>query len=111
MKRTGVALRYDIPSVPQNDTETLYTVHNTRSSLDQFAQELLSTFSTSLGEVSLVPATGGVFSVDIIYASAAHPNQKVANGNHPTTHTVRLWDRKAEGGFPGTSSEGFDSPI
>ncbi|RDH17987.1 hypothetical protein M747DRAFT_241918 [Aspergillus niger ATCC 13496] len=46
-----------------------------------FAQELLSTFSTQLGEVALVPATGGVFTdVDI-------------------TGTI-LWDRKTNGGFP-----------
>ncbi|KAL9136193.1 MAG: hypothetical protein Q9175_002602 [Cornicularia normoerica] len=64
-----------------------------------FAQELLSTFSTSLGEVSLIPATGGVFTVDIIYASA-QSDQEAAHGQRPTTQMARLWDRKAEGGFP-----------
>ncbi|KAK2834964.1 hypothetical protein FQN49_006738 [Arthroderma sp. PD_2] len=57
-----------------------------------FAQELLSTFSTALGEVALVPATGGIFTVSIQYAS---------NVNF-TTHTSTLWDRKVDGGFPET---------
>lgn len=61
-----------------------------------FAQELLSTFSTSLGEVSLIPGTGGVFIVDIVWAS----DLGAINGQRPTTQTTRLWDRKAEGGFP-----------
>jgi selenoprotein W-related protein len=44
------------------------------------AQELLSTFTTELGEVALVPGTGGVFRV--------------------TVADALVWDRKAEGGFP-----------
>jgi len=44
------------------------------------AQELLSTFTTELGEVALVPGTGGVFRITV-------------------ADTV-VWDRKAEGGFP-----------
>ena len=44
------------------------------------AQELLSTFSTDLGEVALVPATGGVFQV--------------------TCNETLIWDRKTDGGFP-----------
>ncbi|KAK0623032.1 Rdx type Seleno protein, partial [Immersiella caudata] len=48
-----------------------------------FAQELLSTFSTSLGEVALQPTTGGIFIVSII-------------------NTRILWDRKVDGGFPET---------
>ncbi|KAL2201410.1 Rdx family-domain-containing protein [Corynascus similis CBS 632.67] len=47
-----------------------------------YAQELLSTFSLSLGEVALQPATGGVFTA------------KKA--------VVILWDRKTDGGFPET---------
>ncbi|KAJ5807825.1 hypothetical protein N7474_009094 [Penicillium riverlandense] len=38
-----------------------------------FAQELLSTFSTDLGEVALVPVTGGVFTVTIWHASSQMP--------------------------------------
>lgn len=44
------------------------------------AQELLSTFGVELGEVALVPGTGGVFTI--------------ACGD------VLVWDRKRDGGFP-----------
>ncbi len=44
------------------------------------AQELLSTFGTELGEVALVPGTGGIFQIEC-------DNQLV-------------WDRATEGGFP-----------
>ncbi len=44
------------------------------------AQELLSTFGTDLGEVALVPATGGLFRI-------AYDGETI-------------WDRKTEGGFP-----------
>ncbi len=44
------------------------------------AQELLSTFSEDLGSVTLVPGTGGIFTI-------------ACNG-------VPVWDRKTDGGFP-----------
>ncbi|MBO0661250.1 SelT/SelW/SelH family protein [Jiella sp. MQZ9-1] len=44
------------------------------------AQELLSTFGTDLGEVALIPGTGGTF--EIRYGEAL------------------IWERKADGGFP-----------
>jgi len=44
------------------------------------ASELLTTFSTDLGDVVLRPGTGGVFTVEI-------------DGE-------LVWDRKADGGFP-----------
>jgi selenoprotein W-related protein len=44
------------------------------------AQELLSTFGTDLGEVSLQPGTGGVFVISY-------------NGEV-------IWDRAKDGGFP-----------
>ena len=44
------------------------------------AQELLSTFGTDLGEVALVPATGGRFEI--------------------TYDGETIWERKADGGFP-----------
>ncbi|WP_448951798.1 SelT/SelW/SelH family protein [Labrys neptuniae] len=44
------------------------------------AQELLSTFSEDLGEVTLVPATGGAFLV-------LYEDQEI-------------WERKRDGGFP-----------
>ncbi|KAF2867820.1 Rdx family-domain-containing protein, partial [Massariosphaeria phaeospora] len=57
-----------------------------------FAQELLSTFSTQIGEIALVPATGGLFTVELTYSSDATSEAQ----------KVLLWDRKAEGGFPET---------
>ncbi len=44
------------------------------------AQELLNTFTIELGEVALVPGTGGVF--------------RIAVGD------VVVWDRSVDGGFP-----------
>ncbi|MCT7377263.1 SelT/SelW/SelH family protein [Chelativorans salis] len=44
------------------------------------AQELLSTFSTELAEVSLKPGTGGIFEV--------HCDGEL------------IWERKRDGGFP-----------
>ena len=61
-----------------------------------FGQELLSTFSTSIGEVALIPVTGGVFQVHLTYLPSATDNDADA----PTPQEVLLWDRKAENGFP-----------
>ncbi len=44
------------------------------------AQELLSTFAADLGEVALVPATGGAFRIEV-------------DGD-------LIWERKRDGGFP-----------
>ncbi len=44
------------------------------------AQELLQTFQTELGEVALLPGTGGVFSI--------------------TYDGETIWERVADGGFP-----------
>ncbi|MFC7447856.1 SelT/SelW/SelH family protein [Rhodococcus daqingensis] len=44
------------------------------------AQELLNTFATELGEVALIPGTGGVFRI--------------------AADDELLWDRKRDGGFP-----------
>lgn len=44
------------------------------------AQELLSSFGEDLASVTLVPGTGGIFTV--------------------TADGVGLWDRKTDGGFP-----------
>ena len=43
-------------------------------------QELLSTFGMDLGEVALIPATGGAFSI--------------------TVDGETVWERKRDGGFP-----------
>ena len=45
-----------------------------------YAQELLSTFGEEIGEVALVPGTGGVFQV--------------------TCQGTLIWDRKTHDGFP-----------
>jgi len=44
------------------------------------AQELLSTFSTALGQVTLLPGTGGIFEIRL-------------DGE-------LIWERKRDGGFP-----------
>ncbi|KAK6536910.1 hypothetical protein TWF281_001117 [Arthrobotrys megalospora] len=56
-----------------------------------YAQELLQTFSTSLGEVSLRPATGGIFIVIL----------ETLN-EQSTLESHVIWDRKRDGGFPET---------
>ena len=73
----------------------------------QFAQELLQTFSTSLGEVSLQPSTGGVFKVDLYHsssgpASASPSSPPTPSSGSPAIQHTPLWDRKADGGFPET---------
>ncbi|KAF2671374.1 hypothetical protein BT63DRAFT_423582 [Microthyrium microscopicum] len=61
-----------------------------------FGQELLSTFGTSIGEIALIPTTGGIFTVHLTYAAPTLSSSDV------TQQTVLLWDRKSEGGFPET---------
>ncbi|KAK4507545.1 hypothetical protein PRZ48_001280 [Zasmidium cellare] len=62
-----------------------------------FGQELLSTFGTSIGEIALIPATGGLFTVYLAYQPpTANESEQVE------TKEVLVWDRKAEGGFPET---------
>lgn len=77
----------------------------------QFAQELLSTFGTTLGEVVLVPMTGGVFTVAVTTSSNTHNTHNTDNTDTDTvagtdtdtaTGTVVIWDRKRDGGFPGS---------
>ncbi|KAN0114757.1 Rdx family domain containing protein [Hyaloscypha variabilis] len=62
-----------------------------------FAQELLQTFSTDLGEVSLQPSTGGTFKV---YLYDEEPG--ATENDEVTIEEYLLWDRKAESGFPET---------
>ena len=45
------------------------------------AQELLQTFGTDLGEVALIPGTGGIFEIRL--------------------GEELIWERKRDGGFPG----------
>jgi predicted Rdx family selenoprotein len=49
-----------------------------------------------LGEVSLQPATGGIFKVHL-YDEEPGPTEE----DEATIEEYLLWDRKAEGGFPG----------
>lgn len=63
-----------------------------------FGQELLSTFGTSIGEIALIPATGGLFTVYLTY----QPPGSAESGQDIKTQEVLVWDRKAEGGFPET---------
>ncbi|GAB7340543.1 hypothetical protein MBLNU457_6958t1 [Dothideomycetes sp. NU457] len=57
-----------------------------------FGQELLSTFGTDIGEIALIPSTGGLFQVHLTH---------IPQGS-TETQSVLLWDRKTEGGFPET---------
>lgn len=61
-----------------------------------FGQELLSTFSTAIGEIALIPATGGLFAVTLTY-EVTSPQEGASK-----VQEVLLWDRKSEGGFPET---------
>ena len=92
-----------------------------------FAQELLQTFSTSLGEVALTPSSGGIFTITLYHTSTPPSSLTTAidgtSGAQPTSandidpssvsvatrteevvvvQETLLWDRKAEGGFPET---------
>jgi selT/selW/selH-like putative selenoprotein len=62
-----------------------------------YAQELLSTFGTTIGEVALIPSTGGLFTVHLTYSTGSNESEENTN-----VEKVLLWDRKAESGFPET---------
>ncbi|KAF1841873.1 uncharacterized protein K460DRAFT_435139 [Cucurbitaria berberidis CBS 394.84] len=64
-----------------------------------FGQELLSTFGTQIGEIALIPATGGLFTVELTYLPSSSSTEE---GRDVDAKKVLLWDRKAEGGFPET---------
>ncbi|KIW16964.1 hypothetical protein PV08_04155 [Exophiala spinifera] len=94
----------------------LRAAYLTRIHGTQYAQELLQTFGTSIGEIALVPATGGIFTVTMTHAatttelreSGSHGSN--GSGEQPTTTAAAtvtatdtiLWDRKTDGGFPET---------
>ncbi|ERF74460.1 hypothetical protein EPUS_03898 [Endocarpon pusillum Z07020] len=73
-----------------------------------YAQELLSTFSLSLGEVALIPSTSGTFVVNLFLAQ--QPPQLPGTeelglekgGAAVAVQEHVLWDRKIDGGFPET---------
>lgn len=69
--------------------------------IDRFAQELLTTFSEDLGEVALRPSTGGAFFVHVVTLSPSSATE--AEGKGEVEVETLIWDRKAQGGFPGMS--------
>lgn len=71
-----------------------------------------------------MPSTGGVFVIDITHAvvPTTHTSTQSDGGVlssplqderniPPTTQTTRLWDRKVDGGFPGTYYVYFTSIL
>ncbi|KIX01792.1 guanine nucleotide-binding protein subunit gamma [Rhinocladiella mackenziei CBS 650.93] len=72
----------------------------------QYAQELLQTFGTSIGEIALIPVTGGIFAITM-----THPVKNIPESSPPRVGSAEssiavqdtlLWDRKTNGGFPET---------
>lgn len=61
-------------------------------------QELLSTFATSIGEIALVPATGGIFRIHLLYRPAVSDSSD--SSREVEVKEAMIWDRKVEGGFP-----------
>lgn len=59
-------------------------------------QELLSTFSTTIGEIALIPSTGGIFRIHLTYVPTPEQQEHTNEG----ASEALIWDRKAEGGFP-----------
>lgn len=69
----------------------------------KYAQELLSTFSLSLGEVALQPSTGGTFIVTIYHPSTHVPSsESLESSEPPSVQSTVLWNRKTDQGFPET---------
>ena len=90
------------PPVPQPPTNlTLPSILKKK----KYAQELLQTFSLSLGEVALQPSTGGVFVVELF--SSINPRDQETGSSSSRSGSVGvqktvIWDRKVDGGFPET---------
>ena len=61
-------------------------------------QELLSTFGTSIGEIALIPSTGGIFQIHCTYIPVLVSGEQERTNEGASE--VLIWDRKAEGGFP-----------
>ncbi|KAL8944191.1 MAG: hypothetical protein Q9216_000615 [Gyalolechia sp. 2 TL-2023] len=61
-----------------------------------------------LPRVALVPATGGIFTVEITHSSppstvdGGSKDQNNPSDELPVPQTTQLWDRKSDGGFPET---------
>ena len=74
-----------------------------------YGQELLSTFGTTIGEIALIPATGGVFTVQLTHypssRSKSMENQSIIGtevSKDAGVESILIWDRKTEAGFPET---------
>ncbi|KAL7820228.1 Rdx family domain-containing protein [Trichoderma aethiopicum] len=78
-----------------------------------YAQELLSTFSLSIGEVALQPSTGGTFIVTIYHhntpssssissTTTSSSELSAAAAAETKVQSTVLWNRKTDGGFPET---------
>ncbi|KLU87877.1 hypothetical protein, variant [Magnaporthiopsis poae ATCC 64411] len=85
---------------PQLSPHVVIPCLESKPAVTSYAQELLSTFSTSLGEVALQPSTGGVFVVQIHHISPTASSSPPPPAAVARTRT--LWDRKTDGGFPET---------
>lgn len=72
----------DLPAIPKSPRVELAYCTQCRWLLRAawMAQELLTTFQSEIGEVALVPATGGVFEVRV--------------------DSVLIWSRQEQGRFP-----------
>ncbi len=70
----------DAPAARPSVTITYCTQCNWLLRASWMASELLQTFSTELGGVTLVPGTGGVFTIAV--------------------DEQLIWERKRDGGFP-----------
>ena len=72
----------------------------------QYAQELLQTFSTTIGEIALIPATGGIFTITMTHAVSnltdTTASASPAHEAPPSIADTVIWDRKNDGGFPET---------
>ena len=68
------------------------------------AQELLTTFPADLGEVALVPGTGGVFSDAAVRRGPRREpgdaSRAAVPGGCGRLDDESLWDRREQGGFP-----------
>jgi predicted Rdx family selenoprotein len=74
----------------------------------------LQTFSASIGEVALIPVTGGIFTVTMIYAPHSTLTTKISSTmldkdlpspeatSPPQVVEMTIWDRKVDNGFPET---------
>ena len=53
--------------------------------------------------MALIPATGGVFTVDLTHSSPLRATEEspAVGSERSGMSTTRLWDRKVHGGFPG----------